>query len=265
MTTQYTAAAPASGTPTHATIVDDTLPDHEIQLAVDVSLDGHFAPDVPEYAKRKIRAAAKHCSGPILRASVRLIRYSDPALPRPVVSRATLNVNGRMVRVQTAAASARAGLDALQESLHNALGHLDRQPRHPHRSTSDHVGAVREIRPQGAIAGACTVDEAIGTLDSLDRDFQLFHDVDTDQDTLLFRAGPTGYRLAQANHRPRYHQPATPVSVELSDAPRLTPEQAAEHLECDGRPYLFFVDLETGRGRALHVRHDGHYGLVKLS
>lgn len=251
---------------TPATVVDDREPDHEVELDVEVSEDGPFAPDIPEYARQKVRAAARHLHGPILRASVRLVRYADPALPRPVVSRATLNVNGRLVRVQTAAASAREGLDTLQHVLRTALDRLDRHhdkhSRHPHPAPADPAAEEREIRLLGAEAGACTVDEAIGALDALARDFQLFRDVDTHVDTLVFRAGPTGYRLAQLRHRPRERQPETAVSIEIDPAPELSIDSAAEQLGLSGQPFLFFADSITGRGTVLHVREDGHYGLV---
>jgi hypothetical protein len=254
---------------TSPTVVDDREPDHEVELDVEVSEDGPFAPGVAEYARQKVRAAARHCHGPILRASIRLVRHANPALPRPVVSRATLNVNGRLVRAHTAAASAREGLDALQHVLRTALDRLDRQQdghsRHPHPTPAEPAAEEREIGLLGAEAGACSVDEAIGALDALDRDFQLFQDVDTEVDTMVFRAGPTGYRLARTRHCPLEKLPETAVSVEINAAPRLSVDAAVEQLAGSGQPFLFFADSVTGRGTVLHVRQDEHYGLVTVA
>jgi len=238
-------------------------------LEVQVTTDGHFAPDVPEYAQRKVRAAVRYCSHPILRASVRLVRFPDPALPRPVVASALVNVNGRPVRVQTTAASARAGLDALQHSLRTAIERLDRphHGRHGHGTHPAPTDAVdeREIHPHGTYAPASsTVDEAVTDLDALDRDFHLFHDEEADEDSVVYRGGPTGYRLARVRHRPLGAPPATPVAIDLEDAPELSVAAAAERLGCSGQPWLFFADTATGRGTVLHVRRDGHYGLVTL-
>lgn len=237
------------------------LPD----LAVEVSTDGHFAPDVPDYARRKVRAAVRHCAYPILRASVRLVRFPDPALPRPVVSSALVNVNGRLVRVQTTAESAREGLDALQHSLRGAIEKLDRHHRHDRRPLPPGPPDDREVYPHGTYAPASsTVDEAISDLDVLGREFHLFHDVDADEDTVVFRGGPTGYRLARRRYSPLSVPPATAVAIDSDDAPELSVAAAAERLGCSGQPWLFFTDVATGRGTVLHVRGDGHYGLVTL-
>jgi len=252
-----------------ATGAGDHEPDHEVELQVEVSTDGQFASDVPEYARQKVRAAAHHCHGPILRASVRIVRHADPALPRPVVSHATLNINGRPVRVQTTAASAHEGLDTLQHVLRTALDRMERYQdhhgRHPGPVLTEPAAAEREIRLHGAQTGGCTVDEAIGALDALDRDFQVFQDVDTDVDTVVFRAGPTGYRLAQVRNRPLGRQPETAVTVEADAAPQLDIDAAAEALTHSDQPFVFFADSATGRGAVLHVRPDGHYGLVTVA
>ena len=29
-----------------------------------------------------------------------------------------------------------------------------------------------------------------------------------------------------------------------------------------GEPFVFYLDPETGRGRVLYIRYDGHYGLI---
>ncbi|EXG82496.1 sigma 54 modulation/S30EA ribosomal C-terminal domain-containing protein [Cryptosporangium arvum] len=238
------------------------------ELPVEVTTDGYFAPDVPDHARRKVRAALRYCPYPILRASVRMVRFPDPALPRPVVSNALVNVNGRLVRVQTTASSAREGLDALQHSLRTAIERIDRHPGrrgHGQRPVVPDAGDDPEIHPHGTYAPvSCTVDEAIADLDALDREFHLFHDVDTDVDTVVFRAGPTGYRLAQVRHQPLEVTPATPVAIEVGDAPRLSVGDATERLRCSGQPWVLFADSATGRGTVLHVGRDGHYGLVTL-
>jgi hypothetical protein len=248
MTTQN--AAPAR------TEADDSYPrspiDQQEHLNVEVTEDGQFAPEIRVYAQQKVRAASRSCDAPILRAFVRLVRYTDPALPRPVVARATVNVNGRFVRVQTTAAEPRTGLDALERELRKALNDVCGPSAQP--------GATAPPNQAN-----CTVDEAIRTLDALGRPFQLFRDVDTGEDTVVYRAGPTGYRLAQMRHRPLGRRPQTPLSIEIEPAPRLETSVAAEHLTKGQRPFLFFADPTTDRGAVTYVARDGHVGLVTLS
>ena len=48
-----------------------------------------------------------------------------------------------------------------------------------------------------------SIDDAARDLDLLDYDFYLFTESGTGQDSVLYRAGATGYRLAQLPHRVR--------------------------------------------------------------
>jgi hypothetical protein len=82
-------------------------------------------------------------------------------------------------------------------------------------------------------------------------------------DTVIYRAGPTGYRLAQLTPDPAW-QPATevPVTVSTQPAPWLDLPEAIERLGLTGLPFLFFADATTARGCVLYLRYDGHYGLI---
>ena len=88
---------------------------------------------------------------PVLYARVKLTRHPDPAVKRPVVAQANLDVDGRLVRVQVEAVTAREAIDRLEARL-----------RHRLERTAEHWEALR-----GKAA------------------------------SILYRAGPTGYRLAQ--------------------------------------------------------------------
>jgi acyl dehydratase len=45
----------------------------------------------------------------------------------------------------------------------------------------------------------------------------------------------------------------------------MTEEQAVEHLDLAGDPFVFHLDPATGRGRVLYRRFDGNYGLITAS
>ena len=236
-------------------------------FAVAVTLGGQLAPDVAAYARAAVRAAVGHPRVPILRADVRVVRYADPQLARPVASYATVNVNGTRVRVHTAARTEYEGLDELRSALRSALDRLeqDRRADTTERSTTTGLPAAPRIRVPGVVSGECTVDEAIAVLDLLDRDFELFRDEETGEDTLVHRGGPTGYRLIQAHRHPWETCPSTALSIARDPAPRLSVEVAAIRLARSERPFVFFTDLATGRGTVLYVRRDGDYGMVTLA
>jgi len=106
-------------------------------------------------------------------------------------------------------------------------------------------------------------DEAVFDMEHLDYDVHLFIDDFTGQQAVIYRGGPTGYRLS------RLRQADVPeprgdvhVAVTRHPAPRLAVRQAVQHLNLTAEPFLFFADPASGRGRLLYRRYDGNYGLV---
>ena len=101
-------------------------------------------------------------------------------------------------------------------------------------------------------------------MDLLDYDFHLFNEKGSGIAGVLYRAGPTGYRLAQV--APTSPDGLTPYELPLTisphPAPCITVEKAAERLGLLGLPFLFFIEARQGRAAVLYVRCDGHYGLI---
>jgi hypothetical protein len=111
-------------------------------------------------------------------------------------------------------------------------------------------------------------------MEAMDYDFHLFTDSTTGQDSVVYRSESNGYRLAQADgadgvddaDRADGADDVVPASVPITlsgqPAPRLSLAEAEQRLDVGGRPFVFFVDPETGRGNVLYHRYDGHYGLI---
>ncbi|SKY83021.1 putative regulatory protein [Mycobacteroides abscessus subsp. bolletii] len=117
---------------------------------------------------------------------------------------------------------------------------------------------------------AITVREAITVLDAMNFEAYLFIDAETGEDALVYRAGPTGLRLARQR---RVHPPGgigtdTASAASVVVTPRQTPvlpqAQAAARVRMHGLPYLFYTDLASGRGQLLYTRYDGHVALLTL-
>ncbi len=235
-------------------------------------------------AREKVGATLKLASEPVLDARVRLELATDPAVERKAVAQANVDVNGRPVRVQVAAPTMREAIDALADRLRLRLEDLDRHwqairggvPRPElgewRRSSPPTVRPghfprppeERELITRSSYAThPMTVDEAVVDLDLLDYGFLLFTEAATGQDAVLEREG-SGFRLHLV--RPVATETlgagTTGLSVVPVPAPRLTVDDAQQRLDATGAPFVFFVDTSTGRGRVLHLRYDGHYGLV---
>jgi len=260
---------------------------------ITVQASGPMPRTSEQYVKDKVTALAEYVREPILHARVRLTRRLDPAVERPAIAQANLDVNGKFVRAQVAAVTMREAIDALQDRLRDRIERLNPHwearrggvagpaapgefgaPEWRHASTPAHRADYyprpveeREVVRHKTFAPAVeSVDEAVFELESMDYDFHLFTDIETGQDGIVYRAGPTGYRLAELHGLDDGHGPtAVALSFSPRDAPVLTREDAIHRLELTGLPFVFYANPQTGRGAVLYHRYDGHYGLITPS
>ena len=251
---------------------------------VDVTTHGEL-PGAADYARSKIGALGRLTHRPVLHAHVKLTKHADPAVERPVVAQANLDVDGRLVRAQVEDATAREAIDRLaarlRHRLERAAEHWEaRRGAQPaakphewrHESEPTHRPSYfprpaderRVIRRKSFAMEPCTVDEAALEMDLLDYDFHLFTEKGTATAGALYRGGPTGYRLALV--APELADQVSPferqVTISPQPTPCLTEEEAAERLGLLGLPFLFFIEAAEGRAGILYHRYDGHYGLI---
>lgn len=245
---------------------------------VKVQSGGSVPQEMQDRARQKIEHLSGRAPEPVLAARVRLTMGADPA--RPALAQANLDVGGRTVRVQTAAATMSEAVDVLEDRLAERLRRVARhweavrggQPR-PNEWRRNSEPAHRPayyprppedrqvIRHKAYELSSATPDEAAFDMESLDYDFHLFTDTATGQDSVLYRHADA-YRLAQLAPEPRRDTPAIDMTVSPHPAPSLTVQEAIDRLETTGLPFVFFADASTGRGNVLYHRYDGHYGLI---
>jgi len=253
---------------------------------VRVQTHGLVPDGMRELAAAKVGSMLGFASAPVLSARVMLAVATDPAVPRPAVAQATVDLNGRIVRAQAAGETTRAAIEHMAARLRvrlerSAFGWAARRGTLPadepgewrHRSVPAHRPAYFSrpaaertvIRQAGYPAGPLTPDEAIAELGLLDYDFLLFTERSTGEDSVIYRARG-GYRLAQARPKPGRLGPL-PAEVTFSEqhAPRLTVAAAIDRLELLVQPFVFFVAADTGRAGLLYHRYDGNYGLVGVA
>ncbi|WP_343576849.1 HPF/RaiA family ribosome-associated protein [Mycobacterium sp.] len=259
---------------------------HRTDLAaihVDVTTHGQL-PGIDDYVQEKIGGLSRLTRQPVLHARVRLSRHADPAVARPVVAQANLDVNGRLVRAQVEGETAREAVDRLEARLRRRLEHVVERREANRGNTSQAIAHEwrhqfepthrpsyfprppdqrQIIRRKSFTLGSRTVDEAAQEMELLGYDFHLFTEKGTKQPSVLYRTEPGGYRLAQVKPVPEELAPyELPLTISSAPAPRLTLECAKERLSLLGLPFLFSVDLDQGRAGVLYHRYDGHYGLI---
>jgi hypothetical protein len=241
-------------------------------------------PGVDGYVREKIGGLLGRMHQPVRHARVRVSKHADRAVVCPVVAQANLDVDGRLVRAQVQAATAREAVDALEARVRRRLEHLGRywdsqgervRPTDPHEWRHNSIPARkagyfprplderRVIRRKTFTCGPVSVDDTAQDMELLDYDFHLFTERGTNQASVLYRTG-TGFRLAQVKPTSREELAsfALPLTISPQPAPRLTLWRAIERLGFLGLPFLFFIEMAEGRAFVLYRRYDGHYGLI---
>jgi hypothetical protein len=263
----------------------------DVPTPVQVQVHGAVEPEIAEYAEQRLREAALDTHFPVLHARVRIERHADPAVPRPVVAQANLDVAGRFVRAQVSAPTAREAVDLLSARLRHRMRHdlqraggnwEDRRGRQDTGAAHEwrhgdgssrrlpyfpRPAEEREIVRHKAIAPARSgLDDAVAAMNDLDFDFHFFTEAGSGEDSVLYRAGPTGYRLAQVEPRPdALARHTVPVTVSEQPSAVLSPAEAVTRMATWEQPFLFFLDRERNRDALLYHRYDGHYGLIAPS
>lgn len=243
---------------------------------------GAVADEDVQYARTRVYALLDSAPAPVLFARIKLTALTAPALPRPAVAQATLDLDGRLIRAQTARPTMREAVDELHDRLRTRLrraaGNWEairgRRPlveehewRHAGLPTKRPPYTVRPdeerqlVRRKSVALARMTVDEAVLDMLLLDYRFHLFVESTSNVDSVVYRTDD-GLHLAQT--QPAADVTAAGVRVRLSphDAPALTVPEAITRLTATGWLFVFFRDSDTGRGAVVYHRFDGHYGLI---
>ncbi|BFV55387.1 HPF/RaiA family ribosome-associated protein [Kitasatospora sp. CMC57] len=251
---------------------------------IELEAQGDLPPGMAELARNKILTLLDQVREPVLSVRIRLTRIHNPATDRPYGAQANLDVNGRAARAHVAAESMPEAIDLLRDRLALQLARLRRhwenqrggqsrpdehEWRHGDEPTRrpDHFPRPAEdreiIRHKSFSLARESVDEAAFEMATMDYGFHLFTEINTGEDSVLYHAAPTGYRLAQLRPHPeQLGTVALPLTVSPALAPRMNSATAKRRMDTLGQPFVFYTDDVTGRGNVLYLRYDGHYGLI---
>ncbi|WP_371494669.1 sigma 54 modulation/S30EA ribosomal C-terminal domain-containing protein [Kitasatospora sp. NBC_00374] len=251
---------------------------------IQVEAQSDLPPGSAELARGKVLTLLDEVREPVLFVRIRLTRSNNPATERPYLAQANVDVNGRAARAHVASETMPEAIDLMQDRLSLQLARLRRHwetlrgemPaagehgwRHGAEPTHrpDHFPRPAEerevIRHKSFSLARETPDEAVFEMDGMDYGFHLFTELATGEDSVVYRAAPTGYRLAQVHPQPeKIGTTAVPLTVSPAPAPRLTVATAKTRMDTLGQPFVFFADEVTRRGNVLYHRYDGHYGLI---
>ncbi|MBG0565120.1 sigma 54 modulation/S30EA ribosomal C-terminal domain-containing protein [Actinoplanes aureus] len=251
-----------------------------------VAVRGAVTVDEAEHVLEVVGPEIAAIGHPVEQARVRLTRYAGRHLPMQVVAQVNVVVADRMVRSQLAAPTADEAIDGAAAGLRWRLNRLGRRLA---AELSGDVGLVpggwrpvylpapaglliARTRPRKLVRSkSCRLavqdpDTAAFTMELRDYPFHLFADDVTGAESLLYRGGPTGYRLLRTVAGPEPVGTTVPLSVRAWPAPVLPVARAVESLNSTpARSFVFFSDPGTGCGRVLYRRYDGDLGLLSPS
>ena len=252
-------------------------------MNVDVTTRGSVAPEMAELARERLAELESAVERPIIGARVVLQEADNPRIAQSARAEGELRLGGPPIRGRVEAETMGQAVNELADRLREQLRrHVDRLVTRQRTPAGVEEGAWRRAawtpprpprswRPPGerdvvrrksfALEPMDAIDAA-ADMSALDHDFYLFHDADTDADTVVYRrddgrlaviapqgaGAPDGDDLVR--EASRYSGP-----LDLADA-------VGKMDELNHR-FLFFTDAATGRGAVLYLRYDGHYGLIE--
>ncbi|MFC7528452.1 sigma 54 modulation/S30EA ribosomal C-terminal domain-containing protein [Actinoplanes sp. GCM10030250] len=248
-----------------------------------VAVRGAVTRDEAEHVRDAVGPEISAVGHPVEQARVRLTRYGGRDLPMFVVAQVNVVVADRMVRSQLSAPSAAEAIDGAAAGLRWRLHRLGRRLA-AERSGDIGLGPAgwrpvllpspvgllngrtrpcKLVRSKSCRLAVQDVDAAAFTMELRDYPFHLFSDDATGAESVLYRGGPTGYRLLRTVAGPELSGTAVPLTVHTWPAPVLLPAQAVESLNASpARSFVFFTDPAIGRGRVLYRRYDGDLALL---
>ncbi|MFC3435208.1 sigma 54 modulation/S30EA ribosomal C-terminal domain-containing protein [Nocardia seriolae] len=186
----------------------------------------------------------------------------------PLLIQINLDASGRAVRTQTVTAG--------HHNILAAIVRLDQQinaartpwrPRRwpdPARPPLSTPGPGRIVRHKPVHLHGITPEQAAHELDLSDYDAHMFLDSDTGEDAIVYRAGPSGLKIARqvCGRPPACVSEGGPFTMNPRPVAEIGAAEAHSRI-CDyGLPFVFFTDPDTGRGQLLYRRYDNDLTLL---
>jgi len=254
-------------------------------MNVEVVTRGSVAPDMADLARERVAALESSVRQPIISARVVLEEAENPRIARSSRAEGELRLAGSPIRGRVEAENMTQAVHDLTARLREQLRrHADRlvtrqrtpagveegewrraawTPPRPPRSWRP-PGEREVVRRKTFALEPMNALQAAADMFSLDHDFYLFHDIDTDADSVVYRRddGRLGVIAPQG-----VEAPADDIEDIVREPSRyaepLALEDAVSEMDELNHRFLFFVDASTGRGAVLYLRYDGHYGLIE--
>ncbi len=260
----------------------DTAADgHELE--VDVRTRGPVSTSRRDAAVEKLRAACSASPRPVIHAALDLAIETKPALERPAMAKASVDVSGRVIRAHVADADLETAVGLMCDRIRRNLRRLaDRRETAERRSgkaahrewrrtdlppgrpevTTVSVEDRELVRHKSYSIQRITPEEAASEMEMLDYDFHLFTDAGSGSDCVIARRADGELELVSGDHNLSKRTADEPLELPIRLAPTMSQSEALATLDASAVSFVSFVDPADERMRLAYRRYDGHYGLV---
>jgi ribosome-associated translation inhibitor RaiA len=246
----------------------------------------HAAAPVPrsqvEAARRRLEQLQRYTDDPIDHIRLTLRRGPERS-KRPYVADASMTVKGRALAAHVSGPTAEEAAEAVAERLRRqlrrivdkevarrnepdeirkALESIAPDVRHrPEKRLKDPEDR-RVVRRRTYVSTPIPTLTAVADLLDMDLEFNLFVHARTNEDVVVYRRDDGRIGLIHPPGSPLADENDIVVPEPSRYAPMTLAAAKAELDELDLR-WIYFIDVEDGRGKVLYLRHDGDYGLVE--
>ena len=235
---------------------------------VSVSRRGPVGEHAADDAEQRVRHACRIAPRPVLRARVALVHDENPSLERPCTAKASVELDGHLVRAHVAASAITEAIDLLEARLRRRIDAAFERHESERAETGVPVAGEwrhgdlpterpeffprpaeerRILRRKTFAPEPITPEEAAWQMELLDHDFHLFTDAPSGDEAVVWRR-PEGVLGLQ------FLEPAAgggayvePFLLEAAPGPTMSVEDAVEELNVADAPFVFFRGRESGR------------------
>jgi ribosome-associated translation inhibitor RaiA len=240
-------------------------------MNVVLKADKEIPDDEVQAARARIEKLERYMRQPPpggVRLTLRKRNSGRDLAKRPYVADADMRLDGRVLAAHadgpTAADAAEEVAQRLRRQIRDVVGAEVAQRNEPERGPHEQPPPRRAVRGSSSAVPQSTRDAVHALLDG-DLDFYLFRHELTGEDVVVYRRddGRTGLIHPRGSGLAEDADSAY-VLAEPSRYPGpIKAEDARAEIEERGYRFLYFVDVEDGRGRVLYRRDDRDYGLVE--
>ncbi|HMX71713.1 MAG TPA: HPF/RaiA family ribosome-associated protein [Solirubrobacterales bacterium] len=255
-------------------------------MNVDVTTRGSVDPEAVELAQEKLTELESAVGRPLSHVRV-VLRQEKESIPNAARAEGEAQVGKTIIRGHVAADSMSHAVHELADRLQQQIRrHLDRvtslkrQPVETPDGKWDHGTWVPARPAQSLLAPGerevirrkvlslvpLKASEAAELMRELDHGFYLFHDSDTEADSVIYLRddGQLAVIAAQGVAAPADGEDSSGIQRETSHySSALTLEDAVSQMDELNHRFMFFTDAATDRAAIIYLRYDGNYGLIE--